>query len=123
MKTRNWSLPAMAGSAPAALRRRTANSPTISGAPACRYIKSQSAIAARKLGPTLQLPLPDGGTYSSPSVSRDGKWMAYDSSIPGKPNSILLRDLSTGTDHFLDDKGSSLRADPMKIRFLRTVQK
>ena len=31
--------------------------------------------------------------------------MAYDASNPGKPNTILLRDLSTGTDHFLDDKG------------------
>jgi hypothetical protein len=31
--------------------------------------------------------------------------MAYDTSNTGKPNTILLRDLSTGTDHFLDDKG------------------
>jgi Tol biopolymer transport system component len=31
--------------------------------------------------------------------------MAYDSYIPGTPESILLRDLSTGTDHLLDDKG------------------
>ena len=59
----------------------------------------------QKLGPTLQLPFPEAGDYSSPSLSRDGKWMAYDSSITGKPNTILLRDLSTGTDHLLDDKG------------------
>jgi dipeptidyl aminopeptidase/acylaminoacyl peptidase len=58
-----------------------------------------------KLGPTLQLPFPLGGSYSSPSLSRDGKWMAYDTSNPGRPNTIRLRDLSTGTDHFLDDKG------------------
>jgi dipeptidyl aminopeptidase/acylaminoacyl peptidase len=31
--------------------------------------------------------------------------MAYDSSNTGKPNTIRLRDLSTGTDHLLDDKG------------------
>ncbi len=64
----------------------------------------------QKLGPTFQLPLPEGGTFSSPSVSRDGKWMAYDSYNPGKPNTIRLRDLSTGTDHFLDDNGR--RAHP-----------
>jgi eukaryotic-like serine/threonine-protein kinase len=61
----------------------------------------------QKLGPISQLPLPLAGTHLSPSVSRDGKWMAYDSYKPGRPDSILLRDLSTGTDHLLDDKGRS----------------
>jgi len=60
---------------------------------------------AQKLGPTFQLALPEGGSYTSPSLSHDGKWMAYDAYIPGKPNTILLRDLSTGTDHILDEKG------------------
>jgi eukaryotic-like serine/threonine-protein kinase len=59
----------------------------------------------QKLGPTFQLALPEGGSYSSPSLSHDGKWMAYDTYIPGKPNTISLRDLSTGTDHILDEKG------------------
>ena len=59
----------------------------------------------QKLGPTLQLPLPEGGSYSSPSLSRDGKWMAYDTSNLGRPNTIRLRDLSTDADHFLDDQG------------------
>jgi Tol biopolymer transport system component/DNA-binding winged helix-turn-helix (wHTH) protein len=59
----------------------------------------------QKIGPTLQLPFPEGGSYYSPSVSRDGKWMAYNTSRPGGPNTMLLRDLSTGTDHVLDDKG------------------
>jgi eukaryotic-like serine/threonine-protein kinase len=59
----------------------------------------------QKLGPVFQLPLPLAGTHLSPSVSRDGKWMAYDSYNPGKPDSILLRDLNTGTDHLLDDQG------------------
>ena len=41
----------------------------------------QISISGRgqKLAPTLQLPLPEGGWHSSPSVSRDGRWMAYDS--------------------------------------------
>ena len=58
----------------------------------------------QKLGPTFQLALPEGGSYTSPSLSRDGKWMAYDTSGPGKPNTIMLRDLNTGTDHILDEK-------------------
>jgi Tol biopolymer transport system component/DNA-binding winged helix-turn-helix (wHTH) protein len=59
----------------------------------------------QKLGPNLQLPLPEGGSHSAPSVSRDGRWMAYDSSNPGKPDTVVVRDLSTGIDHVLDDKG------------------
>jgi DNA-binding winged helix-turn-helix (wHTH) protein/Tol biopolymer transport system component len=59
----------------------------------------------QKLGPVSQLPLPLAGTHLSPSVSRDGRWMAYDSNNPGEPDNIRLRDLSTGTDHLLDNKG------------------
>jgi DNA-binding winged helix-turn-helix (wHTH) protein len=59
----------------------------------------------QKLGATLELGLPDGGSHRSPSVSRDGRWMAYDSFNFGKPDKILLRDLNAGTDHLLDDKG------------------
>jgi eukaryotic-like serine/threonine-protein kinase len=59
----------------------------------------------QKLGPTLQLPLPEGAINRSPSVSRDGRWMAYDASIPGKADTVLLRDLRAGSDHLLDDKG------------------
>jgi Tol biopolymer transport system component/DNA-binding winged helix-turn-helix (wHTH) protein len=59
----------------------------------------------QKLGPTFQLALPEGGSYTSPSLSRDGRWMAYDTYSPGKPTAILLRDLSTGTDHILDETG------------------
>jgi Tol biopolymer transport system component len=57
-----------------------------------------------KSGPTLQLPLPEGD-FRSPSVSRDGRWMAYDSSVLGKSNLILLRDLESGTDRVLDEVG------------------
>jgi eukaryotic-like serine/threonine-protein kinase len=81
----------------------------------------------QKLGPTLQLPFPEGGDYSSPSLSRDGRWMAYDTSDTGKPNTILLRDLSTDTDHFLDDKGrkpgssgaTSISPDGSRVIFSR----
>lgn len=59
----------------------------------------------QKSGPTLQLPLPEGGNYSSPSVSRDGRWMVYHASIPGKLNNIVLRDFSSGSDLLLDEGG------------------
>ena len=58
-----------------------------------------------KVGPNIQLPLPEGGTHRSPSLSRDGRWMAYDSSNAGRPDTVLVRDLNDGTDHFVDDKG------------------
>jgi Tol biopolymer transport system component/DNA-binding winged helix-turn-helix (wHTH) protein len=82
---------------------------------------------SQKLGATVQLPLPEGGSYGAPSLSRDGRWMAYDSFQPGKPNTILLRDLRNGTDHFLDDKGrrpgvsreTSISPDGSRVLFER----
>jgi eukaryotic-like serine/threonine-protein kinase len=79
----------------------------------------------QKLGPPLQLPLLDAGAYTSPSVSRDGRWMAYNSFHNGKPDAILLRDLSTGTDHLLDDKDragngfASISPDGTRVIFER----
>jgi len=79
----------------------------------------------QKLGPSVQLPLLDAGSYSSPSVSRDGRWMAYNSFNIGKPDAILLRDLSTGTDHLLDDKDrasggfASISPDGTRVIFER----
>ena len=58
----------------------------------------------QKLGPTLQLPLHEAEIHNSPSVSHDGTWMAYVTSTPGKPYSVVLRNLSTGTEHLMDDK-------------------
>jgi Tol biopolymer transport system component/DNA-binding winged helix-turn-helix (wHTH) protein len=58
----------------------------------------------QKMGPTFQLPLHEAEFHNSPSVSRDGEWMAYVTETPGKPYSIVLRNLSTGTEHLLDDK-------------------
>lgn len=84
----------------------------------------------QKIGPTLQLPFPDGGIYSSPSLSRDGRWMAYNASSPGRSNTFLLRDLSTGRDHLLDDKGrqsgqtasASISPDGSRVIFERDCQ-
>ena len=79
----------------------------------------------QKSGPSLQLPLLDSGAYSSPSVSRDGRWMAYNSFIHGKPDTILLRDLSAGTDHLVDDKDrlgeafASISPDGSRVIFER----
>ena len=90
----------------------TSGSASADGKVAYRVRESSDAIyqipiseRGQKLGPTFQLPLPLAGTHLSPSVSRDGTQMAYDSYDPGKPDSFLLRDLRTGTDHLLDDKG------------------
>lgn len=79
-----------------------------------------------KDGPTLQLPLPEGD-FSSPSVSRDGKWMVYDSSGLGKSNAIRLRDLASGADRVLDEMGrkpgtrweASISPDGSKVIFER----
>ena len=59
----------------------------------------------RKTGPTAQLPLPEGVDYQSPSLSRDGQWLAYDASVLGESNFIRLRDLASGADRLLDDRG------------------
>jgi Tol biopolymer transport system component/DNA-binding winged helix-turn-helix (wHTH) protein len=58
----------------------------------------------QKLGPTLQLPLSGEGDERSPSVSRDGRWVVYTSTLPGKPYAVLLKDLGSGADRFLDDR-------------------
>jgi eukaryotic-like serine/threonine-protein kinase len=73
----------------------------------------------------LQLPLTEGATHSSPSVSRDGKLLAYASFSIGKPHTILLRDLATGTDHVLADQElgqngeTSISPDGSKVIFER----
>ena len=79
----------------------------------------------QKVGPTVQLSLA-GGADRSPSVSRDGRWMVYDATRPGTPNTVLLRDLRSGADRFLDDKGrqwgsgaTSISPDGSKVIFVR----
>ena len=80
----------------------------------------------RKQSPTVQLALPVGGDYRSPSVSRNGQWMAYTSSEPANPSRILLRDLGSGTDHLLDDRGHtggvSIAPDGSKVAFGRNCK-
>jgi eukaryotic-like serine/threonine-protein kinase len=59
----------------------------------------------QKAGPTLQLDLPEEGDDLAPSSSRDGRWMVYNSTRPGQVSAIFLRDMQTGTERLLDDKG------------------
>ena len=81
----------------------------------------------QKLGPTFQLPLREAGIHLSPSVSHDGKWMAYVTDTPGKPDRVVLRNLSTGIEHLLDDKdlqpygdvGTSISPDGSTVLFQR----
>ena len=81
----------------------------------------------QKLGPTVQIPLPEGGDYRSPYVSHDGRWMAYGASVPGKSNIIVLRDLRTGAEQFLDQTGrrpgdgdfTTISPDGSKVIFSR----
>jgi eukaryotic-like serine/threonine-protein kinase len=64
----------------------------------------------QKSGPTLELSLLQNGSHLFPSVSRDGKWMAYSTQTSGDhPYTARLRDLTTGADHFLGDQGRSGR--------------
>jgi DNA-binding winged helix-turn-helix (wHTH) protein/Tol biopolymer transport system component len=62
----------------------------------------------QKSGPTVQLPLLEGVDYRSPSLSRDGRWLAYDAVGAGESSSIRLKDLNSGADRLLDDKGRHL---------------
>jgi DNA-binding winged helix-turn-helix (wHTH) protein/Tol biopolymer transport system component len=81
----------------------------------------------QKSGPTVQLPLLEGVNYRSPSLSRDGRWLAYDASVAGESNSIRLRDLVSGADRLLDDKGqkpgvgreTTISPDGSKVTFDR----
>jgi DNA-binding winged helix-turn-helix (wHTH) protein/Tol biopolymer transport system component len=59
----------------------------------------------QKSGPTVQLPLLEGVDYRSPSLSRDGRWLVYNARVTGESNSIRLKDLISGADRLLDDRG------------------
>lgn len=84
----------------------------------------------QRLGPTLQLPLALGGSQRSPSLSHDGKWMAYNSAEAAKPNAVVLRNLISGTNQVLDEKGRdslvggdvSISPDGSKVVFTRDCE-
>ena len=57
-----------------------------------------------RTGSAEPFPIPEELNCHSPSVSRDGRWMVYTTSAPGKPNTVLIRDLQNGTERLLDDK-------------------
>ena len=80
----------------------------------------------QKLGPTLQLALSGERNEGSPSVSRDGRWMAYRAARTGKPSTVLVRDLKSLADRFLDDRDrtpdggeASISPDGSKVIFER----
>jgi DNA-binding winged helix-turn-helix (wHTH) protein/Tol biopolymer transport system component len=81
----------------------------------------------QKLDPTYQLPLHEAEFHCSPSASHDGKQMAYVTQSPGKPYSVMLRNLSTGAEHLLDDNdllrngdvATSISPDGSKVLFQR----
>ncbi len=56
-------------------------------------------------GPIDQLHVSGGFDDRSPAVSHDGRWMVYDSSDDSRTNSIFLRDMTTGTERLIDDRG------------------
>jgi eukaryotic-like serine/threonine-protein kinase len=58
-----------------------------------------------KSGPLENLSLHEANKQGAPSLSRNGKWMVYESAAPGKPDSIRIRDLTSSKDRLLDDKG------------------
>ncbi len=62
-------------------------------------------------GATVELPLAEGAMNLALSVSHDGRWLAYDTFFPGRDNLIRLRDLSTGSERTLDDKGRTADSD------------
>jgi Tol biopolymer transport system component/DNA-binding winged helix-turn-helix (wHTH) protein len=81
----------------------------------------------QKSAPTLQLPLREAEFHNSPSASHDGKWMAYVTDTPGKPDLVVLRNLNTGSEHLLDDHNqeqggdvvTSISPDGSKVMFER----
>jgi DNA-binding winged helix-turn-helix (wHTH) protein/Tol biopolymer transport system component len=77
-----------------------------------------------KLGPALQVPLPEGGNYRSPSASRDGIQMVYYFAKPREMSPVFLRNLSTGADHLLEEDGSgaSISPDGTKVAFARNCK-
>ena len=85
----------------------------------------------KKMGPTFALPLSQGCRHRAPSVSRDGRWMVYDSYRTGHPDTIFLRDLREGRDRLLDDQGrnwlnggdTSISPDGSNILFTRDCRK
>ena len=60
--------------------------------------------AGRRLGPGTQVDLAHGPLYYSPSLSRDGRWMTYSMGASGQPNTLMLRNLLTGTERMIREE-------------------
>jgi Tol biopolymer transport system component len=57
----------------------------------------------QKSGPVSEVLLSPGIDSYSPSISRDGKSMAYVEDTPGKSNNVVLTDLKSGKNHIVDE--------------------
>jgi Tol biopolymer transport system component len=57
----------------------------------------------REQGPVAEVPLTEGARYFSPSVSRNGRWMAYTEEGVGK-HSIVVRDFASGTNKTVEEQ-------------------
>jgi len=81
-----------------------------------------------KIAPLIQVPLSVGGDYRYPSAARDGTLMAYYFAKPRELSPVFLRNLSTGTDHLLDEmlaengSGVSISPDGGNVAFSRTCK-
>lgn len=75
-------------------------------------------------GPVAEVPLTEGARYFSPSVSRDGRWMAYTEEGIGK-HSIMIRDFAAGTSRTIEEQlqtgypAVSISPDGSKVVFNR----
>jgi Tol biopolymer transport system component/DNA-binding winged helix-turn-helix (wHTH) protein len=78
----------------------------------------------REQGPVAEVPLTEGARYFSPSVSRNGRWMAYTEESIGK-HSIMVRDFSAGTSRRIEEQlrtgypAVSISPDGSKVVFNR----
>jgi Tol biopolymer transport system component len=77
----------------------------------------------QKSGPASEVPLTPGTDSYSPSISRDGRWLAYVEDTPGKSNNVVLTDLKSGKNHTLDEAsrrsnyGVGIAPDGSKVSF------
>jgi DNA-binding winged helix-turn-helix (wHTH) protein/Tol biopolymer transport system component len=57
----------------------------------------------QKSGPASEVLLSPGTDSYSPSISRDGRWLAYVEDTPGKSSNVVLTDLKNRKNHILDE--------------------
>jgi eukaryotic-like serine/threonine-protein kinase len=79
---------------------------------------------AQTLGPPVQVTNTDGVVNNSPSISRDGRWLAYVATTP-VDSSIRLRDLATGAERQLTHgpllEWTSISPDGSRVAYSQAV--